>query len=438
MRYQRAVEETITFLKDLGADHVEVKLTESDDFEVFGTAGELDLVRTIENAVLTATVIKDQKKASTVINDLSKESREEALKALMVNVVAAQPDPAYGFSKISDPKEMIVGDKPREEYPTEKIKSKLAEQTAKFVESVKREFPSIMISDVSGMFKAKKIILKNTNGTDLKEENYGFELGTVFNAVDEEKSSSFNYVVTLPKSIEQPFINSPYWYDTIARNEKELNTLPFEGRLKGNVVITPTALAHCLMDLEELALKDNAFIQDYSKWKDSIGKEVCDPKLTWHCNPLSADMGMNFAITEDGFPAEDITIVEKGVLKSHLLSLYGANKCNRTRSGNQGGVICIEPGETPFDEIIAGIDKGILIGRLSGGSPSPNGDFSGIAKNSFLIENGKITHAISEAMTTFNIFEVLKDIEALSQERHDAGVFKVPYLKSQHVLVTGK
>lgn len=438
MRYIKTVDETITLLKELGAEHVEVKLAESDDFEVYGTAGELDLVRSYENAVLNVTVIKESKKASTVINDLTQESIKQALNALMVTVEAAQPDPDYAFSNVSGQRHMVVGQAPNEELTLEAIKTKLAEQTAIFVQSVKEKFPSVMISDISGMYKINKINLKNTNGTDLWEENYGYQLGTVFNAVDEEKSSSFNYVFTLPKSVEEPFINNPYWYDTIARNEKELNTVPFEGRLEGNVVMTPTALADCLMDIEELALKDSAFIQDFSKWKDSIGEQVCDPKLTWHSNPLSPEMGLNFGITDDGFPAENVTVIEKGVLKSHLLSLYGAQKCNRTRSGNQGGVICIEPGDTPLNDLIAGIDKGILIGRLSGGSPSPNGDFSGIAKNSFLIEKGKITHAISEAMTTFNIFEVLKDIEALSQERHDAGMFKVPYIKSNHVLVTGK
>ena len=33
------------------------------------------------------------------------------------------------------------------------------------------------------------------------------------------------------------------------------------------------------------------------------------------------------------------------------------------------------------------VERGVLLGRFSGGSPSPSGDFSGVAKNSFLIEN---------------------------------------------------
>lgn len=438
MRYVNIVDETITFLKSLGADHVEVRLTESDDFEVYGNAGVLDLVRSVENAVLKVTVLKDQKKASTVINDLSRGNREQALNALMVSVAAAQPDPAYEFSTVLEQKHTIVGASPDELNTVETIKAKLVEQTVGLVDSVASNYPSIMLSEVGSNYKMSKTLLKNTNGTNLVEENYGFELSALFNAADEEKSSSFNYVFSLPKSIEIPFLDNLFWKETISRNEKELNTVPFEGRLQGNAVFAPMAFADCLMNLEELALKDNAFIQGFSKWQDSLGQQVCDPKFTWRSNPLSEDMGTGYAITEDGFPAENIDIIENGVLTNHLLSLYGANKVNRTRSGNQGGVMTIEPGDTPFDELIAGIEKGIIIGRISGGQPSPNGDFSGIAKNSFLIENGKITDAISEAMVTFNIFEVLKDIDTLSKERHDAGMFQVPYVKSQHVLVTGK
>ena len=38
--------------------------------------------------------------------------------------------------------------------------------------------------------------------------------------------------------------------------------------------------------------------------------------------------------------------------------------------------------------MVKNIDRGLLVTRFSGGSPSDNGDFSGIAKNSFYIQNG--------------------------------------------------
>ena len=84
----------------------------------------------------------------------------------------------------------------------------------------------------------------------------------------------------------------------------------------------------------------------------------------------------------------DSSVIDEGILKSHLLGIYGANKLNSTRALNDGGALIVNPGDKTHNEIIKNIDKGILLSRFSGGYPSANGDFSGVAKNSYYIENG--------------------------------------------------
>jgi len=88
--------------------------------------------------------------------------------------------------------------------------------------------------------------------------------------------------------------------------------------------------------------------------------------------------------------------------------------------------------------MIANVKKGILLGRFSGGSPASNGDFSGIAKNSYLIENGKIVQPLSETMIAGNAVKVLTDIIALSKERVDYGNSIVPWIHSTGVTISGK
>lgn len=435
MKYQPVVQETIRDLKSLGADQIEVRLIESNNFEVYGNAGVLNLVRSIENAVLHVTVIKDQKKAGIATNDLSESNRKIAFEALMEATSSAEPDEAYAFSRVSHPRTVRKGVKP---VDTEERKKKLVAATKAFVQTIQKDYPSIMLSEMGSNFIITKQHLCNTNGTELKEEKYGYKVAAFFNAADKEKSASFNYVFTEPVSIDKPVVDNLFWRETLSRNVLELNTTSFEGRIDGGVVFAPMVVADLLGEVENLALKDGSFIQGYSRWKDAIGERVCDDKLTWRCEPLSPLVGAGFGITEDGFPVENVTIIEKGVLKSHLLSLYGANKTDRSRAGNQGGLIWVDPGAQSFNDIIAGIERGILIGRLSGGTPSPNGDFSGIAKNSFLIEKGKVSFPITEAMATFNLFDLLKDIKALSLETHDAGMFNTPYLLTDSVVVTGK
>jgi PmbA protein len=69
------------------------------------------------------------------------------------------------------------------------------------------------------------------------------------------------------------------------------------------------------------------------------------------------------------------------------------------------------------------------VGRLSMGRPASNGDFSGVIKNSFRIDDGKLGPALSETMITGNVAQMLRDVIAVSQERIDTGSFLLPWVR---------
>ena len=84
------------------------------------------------------------------------------------------------------------------------------------------------------------------------------------------------------------------------------------------------------------------------------------------------------------------------------------------------------------------IEKGILVCRLSGGQPASNGDFSGVAKNSFLIENGKITKPVLETMISGNLAEMLNNVIDISKETAMDGSTVYPWVAFDGVTVSGK
>ena len=112
-----------------------------------------------------------------------------------------------------------------------------------------------------------------------------------------------------------------------------------------------------------------------------------------------------------------------------LLGIYGSNKTGKDRSVNNGGAHIVEPGDKNLEDMISAIDKGILLSRFSGGSPSDNGDFSGVAKNSYYIENGKIKYPISETMISGNICQMLYDIKDISKETINDGSSIYPWIQ---------
>ena len=59
----------------------------------------------------------------------------------------------------------------------------------------------------------------------------------------------------------------------------------------------------------------------------------------------------------------------------------------------------------------ASVQRGALVGRLSMGNPASNGDFSGVIKNSFLIDGGVVGTALSEVMISGNMAQMLRDVD---------------------------
>ena len=88
--------------------------------------------------------------------------------------------------------------------------------------------------------------------------------------------------------------------------------------------------------------------------------------------------------------------------------------------------------------MIASIDKGLLITRFSGGMPSECGDFSGVAKNSYYIENGRIVHPVKEVMISINLRDIFMNIRDLSSERVNMGSSLIPWIQFADISIHGK
>ena len=95
----------------------------------------------------------------------------------------------------------------------------------------------------------------------------------------------------------------------------------------------------------------------------------------------------------------------------------------------------VAPGERPYDEMVAGVKRGMLLCRFSGGYPSPSRDFAGVAKNSLLIEDGAVTDALSETMISGNIVAMLSDMRDVSRERVSFGAAILPWVQFADVTI---
>ena len=110
-----------------------------------------------------------------------------------------------------------------------------------------------------------------------------------------------------------------------------------------------------------------------------------------------------------------------------------------SRAGTAGvTTTTVAPGDTPIDEIIANTERGIILARFSGGIPNAQLDFSGVAKNSFYVEDGMVRYPLVETMVSGNFQKLLMNVRALSRETVNFGDGAYPYMAASGVTISSK
>ena len=87
------------------------------------------------------------------------------------------------------------------------------------------------------------------------------------------------------------------------------------------------------------------------------------------------------------------------------------------------------------------IKLGLVVEQLMGASQGNvlNGDFSGNVLLGYKIENGEITGRVKDTMVSGNVYQVLKEIEALGKDaRWVGGFLRTPCIYCSNLAVATK
>lgn len=209
--------------------------------------------------------------------------------------------------------------------------------------------------------------------------------------------------------------------------EADLTAAPIPEKFEGTLLVSPAFMGEFLGTALGCYAGDYALISDTSIWKDKLGQRVASSGITLETRPLDERIICGERFDSNGYKSENSVILRDGVLESFCLSEYAARKTGQKRAANQSGAYFLHPGEQSLEEIIAGIKNGILINRFSGGQPGASGDFNGVAKNSFLIKDGKLAGAVTETMISGNFAELLKNLRGISRETVCDGYSVLPW-----------
>lgn len=407
------------------------KLTAKETRELSAENGEFSLLRTLfdNNAVVSA--YKAGKNGVVRGNDFSDAGIDALVQSAVLSAESAIKDNAHDISPEQKPAKFRHGVlTPDFDRFFAKIKELL--------EDVRREYPKIQIMNVIGEYIKEHSLFRNSNGVDFEDTMGAYAFMLEFAGHEGDKTTGLEYCNVVTKSLDGRFIdmgNVRYHLDSA---QKSLDQVSLTGKFTGSVILTPELLAEFLMMVQGNYISDGVLIDGTSLWKRKLGKKVADEKLSFTLKSHDKRIAAGERITGDGFRTEDVPVIEKGILKNFTIGLYAAKKTRKPVSKNSSRDYVIKGGKTPLEDMIKSVKKGLLVGGFSGGQPSTNGEFSGVAKNSYYIENGEIKGAVSEVMINGNLGKALLKIRALSKELVVDGSMVAPYALVDGIVVSGK
>jgi predicted Zn-dependent protease len=211
---------------------------------------------------------------------------------------------------------------------------------------------------------------------------------------------------------------------TLNRNQQEMSLGQYD------VILEPDCLAEVMMWLSFIAFGSNSFIEGRSFLAGKLGERSMGENITIYdsmCEPEAQGLPFDF----QGSPKQRVTLIERGVNRGVVFDSISAKRVKAKPTGhglppgNPSGAIpwniCLEPGDSSVDEMIASCQRGLLVSHfhyVNGFLDPKKALMTGMTRyGTFLIEKGKIKHAVKNLRWTESMLRALSNVQAVSRER---------------------
>ncbi|MDH5770303.1 MAG: TldD/PmbA family protein, partial [Candidatus Bathyarchaeota archaeon] len=203
------------------------------------------------------------------------------------------------------------------------------------------------------------------------------------------------------------------------------------------LVMPPSALMQLMINLIVQMLRADKVQKHQSALAGKIGQQVGSEVLTIVDDGRVPCAVGSKVFDDEGYPTRRTILIEKGVLKSFLYNTYTAHKDGVKSTGNSHRVlilnpvpkytlapfvgptnIVLKPGTSNKESLIGEVKNGLITKGFIGAHTAniASGDLSVALDCPFKIEDGEKSYPIKEAMISGNIFDLLKNVEAVGND----------------------
>lgn len=402
-----------------GADHAEVVVDAGSEIEVALAKNDLDQVKLDEETTLGVRVLCGQRMGFATTNQVGgiDDLAQEA-------VAIARATPEDPLAVLPAPQPVVdAPDADRvdlEEWDAERLVALALEHLRRIQARDSR------VTLDTGEFSASRSTRAVVSSLGVRQAwRSSLLAGSVFGmAVQDGAPGSFAYngdLVRDPSQVDHAFDRafSAFVDDCVGALS------PQRGEsFRGPVLLPPRALGGFLLDAVEMALSAQRVRLGKSPFATKVGHKIAADSVTLWADGPGTDHFPLAPFDREGQPRQRRALIESGVLKGFLYNTREAAAAGVAptgdASGSAGGAprvgaasLSLSPGEQAVDELVAGLDRGVLATRFSGSSNPISGDFSGVVKGGFLVRDGERV-PIHETTIAGNLWSCLQQITALS------------------------
>jgi PmbA protein len=194
------------------------------------------------------------------------------------------------------------------------------------------------------------------------------------------------------------------------------------------VVLEPTAASTLVQWLGWLGFGAKAYDEGRSFLVGRLGRPVCSPLVTIVDDATAADtIGVGFDF--EGVPKRRVTLIDRGVAAGLVYDFRAATGHGVEPTGHglpapsaEGALpmhLALLPGTTPQAELVAGMERGLLVTRFHYTNLVNLMDttITGMTRDgTFWVEDGRVTGAVRNLRFTQSILDALSSVRAVGAE----------------------
>jgi len=410
-----------------GSEQVEAYVTHSRETQIRVYEGEVEQLSVAETLGVGVRIVRDGRQGFAYCGTFDADSVREAVADARDNAAFAEPDEFAGVGSPDDvePADLDLWRSELLDVPTDR-KVAIAVELEQAVRAADGRITGVESCDYGDT--AGEVVVATSTGIRRSARTTGSQLIAFALADDGDAGSSqTGFGFSLGRTFDDLDVGVAAG-DAARRATRMLGaTKPKSDRL--TVVLDPWVSAQ-LLGIVAGTLSAEEVVKGRSLFAERVGEDVAMPAFTLVEDATDARSWGATPIDDEGLATRRVPLISGGVLDGFVHSTWTARRMGTASTGSavRGGFkstpnadcrsVSLVPGSVGPEELIAGIDDGILVQEVSGlhsGVNPVSGDLSTGAEG-LRIRGGAVAEPLREFTLASTLQRLLHDVVAIGSD----------------------